>query len=613
MSDGHHRSTPASVAQSARGQTGGPAPRPREPAFATRQNPGGSNARRALSAEKDSDPTHLSSRHGLSRWIRALSAGARELRASPLRPDRLGEVAPQLADSDLRPELALVLQRLPDATLTTSPGLSLAAGIIAAGDDRSSDAERWLVHAQEIAGGSGDLEARIALELGTLYLRRCQRLAAESVLDWIEGRFGQRAAEAPSLVLLHALLAKHIGDHRGAIPLYRDAIHKADSAMTPVARVHALTNLAVALHHQDPAQGVGLCDLALATIDGAALDQRLRASALNIKGYAQICRGALRDARSTLRAARDAASRSDSTRVRGFAEFNLAIVDELEGSADAARRRLLSLKNQSSDLATWAQLRLAWLDLKDHRPATAQRYLSARPQAPEHYAEANATLYALVVLQAGDLATARHRLLDLARSYRDKDDVLTAWVLLLWCAHAEAKGGRDPAARHLLSRAREVAGSRGFVVSPNWWSKEPVATARHLERKDPYAAPLLPAHGAVEAAPPPVLIDRTAEVTVGDQPLSPDAWRVGRAGCGVLRRLFQVLLAAGPAGIDRSNLSDALWPESDGDRATGNLHAATSDLRRLLLGVPGVRVVVDGQRYRLQTDPNVSVETESSR
>jgi DNA-binding SARP family transcriptional activator len=56
------------------------------------------------------------------------------------------------------------------------------------------------------------------------------------------------------------------------------------------------------------------------------------------------------------------------------------------------------------------------------------------------------------------------------------------------------------------------------------------------------------------------------------------------------------------------NFADALWPESEGDRAIRNLHAATYDLRRVLAEIPGARLSVADGRYELQLGASVSVE-----
>ena len=73
----------------------------------------------------------------------------------------------------------------------------------------------------------------------------------------------------------------------------------------------------------------------------------------------------------------------------------------------------------------------------------------------------------------------------------------------------------------------------------------------------------------------------------------------------MLRRLFALLAEAHPQLISRDELTDALWPESEGDKAVRNLYAATKDLRRVLAGSPGLRLVAREGGYVLETDSNV--------
>lgn len=73
----------------------------------------------------------------------------------------------------------------------------------------------------------------------------------------------------------------------------------------------------------------------------------------------------------------------------------------------------------------------------------------------------------------------------------------------------------------------------------------------------------------------------------------------GHTGRRKLQELFECIGATGDRGIDRDALIDALWPDSDGDRALRNLHAALNDVRRILRDVPLVRLERQVRRYRL--------------
>jgi DNA-binding SARP family transcriptional activator len=53
---------------------------------------------------------------------------------------------------------------------------------------------------------------------------------------------------------------------------------------------------------------------------------------------------------------------------------------------------------------------------------------------------------------------------------------------------------------------------------------------------------------------------------------------------------------------------DLLWPDSDGASAIQNLYAATHDLRRVVSAVPGLKLVVHDQKYRLRGESNVTFD-----
>jgi hypothetical protein len=103
----------------------------------------------------------------------------------------------------------------------------------------------------------------------------------------------------------------------------------------------------------------------------------------------------------------------------------------------------------------------------------------------------------------------------------------------------------------------------------------------------------------------PVEIYHDGSVILGGADMAPNVWREGRTGSRVLGRLFRALVAAYPASLTREALCDALWPESDGDRALRNLYAATNDLRRVIATVPGLRLYSEERSLRLAANSNV--------
>jgi hypothetical protein len=215
------------------------------------------------------------------------------------------------------------------------------------------------------------------------------------------------------------------------------------------------------------------------------------------------------------------------------------------------------------------------------------------------------TLNAFAQFRRGRLGSARQLLVEVERRAHEKGDPLTRFVVSLWLARVESFGGRSHVARRWLERACAIRKeTRGFRVSPNWWSSEIVHGAHALG----------PEPGCIDDvgdvfAPPvpdlPQVAIVSGQISVDDHPVPEERWRIGRTGRRILRRYFDVLLAAYPSGLDRETVADLLWPDSDGDRAIANLYAATTDLRQLLADVPGVELQVADGRYALRFGPNV--------
>lgn len=524
----------------------------------------------------------------------------------------LDRIGPRLVDTTLREELAAAMAGRP-ATLARGPGLRYTTGVLAAAaGDEPRAIEAFMIARSELGAHGDELASRIALELGRLYLLRGEQAAADAVLAWAEG-----AVAAPEscadLYLLRALLAKSIGDHAAAVPLERSSI-AARRRLTPMSSVQALMNIAVALHHQAPNEGLAVCRLALAMIDAETLHASIRPAARNIAGYATMCSGDLRSAKEAFAAAAEEAGSLNDQRVRLFAEFNRAITEELEGDLDASRHRLDEIRLDADrvgllDVARWSAIRHCWIGFRNADQPRA--LLAELPKTvPDHFAEAVATLRALIGARLGMVLEARQALDRLVRVYREKNDALTAFVLQLWSAHLDHELGRDRAARRSVAEACEIGIRRGFSLSPNWWAPEIVVTARALAPATgaEYAASLhLATGGSAPSASFPSIILAPTEIAV-DRTLFPDdQWREGKSGRNVLQRFFRLVLEAGPRGAERDALAFGLWPESDGDVAVRNLYWATRDLRVVLSRLPGVALIVQGGRYRLKLASNVTV------
>ena len=151
---------------------------------------------------------------------------------------------------------------------------------------------------------------------------------------------------------------------------------------------------------------------------------------------------------------------------------------------------------------------------------------------------------------------------------------------------------------------------RGPVqVSPSWWSRELLEAAR-LDGDGRCASDLLDTTVGILDVPRQGVEVIGDEIRVNGSALPSDAWQ-RRSGARVLRRLFALLAEAHPQLISRDELTDALWPESEGDKAVRNLYAATKDLRRVLALAPGLRVVARSGGYALEIDANVRIGSRS--
>jgi tetratricopeptide (TPR) repeat protein len=524
----------------------------------------------------------------------------------------------ELFDSAQRDLAITDLARLDAKTVAADPHLSYLAGAAATLRQDRATAIQHFARAQALAKPSERaLVARIAFELGFLYLSRDERAAADATLLWAEEGEDETRPSA-DVVHLRALIADSVGDYRRARDAYRVVIRGSSRALTRATRVLALTNLAVSLNHVEPKESVSLCGLALATLDAEQLHPQIRPSVRNVLGYAQICLGDLEHARTTATSALDEARAMGQQLVELYASFNLAIIDELQGRTADAEARLLEVSARATAdnlpaLDGWTVIRRAWLRLREDDAAGARALLAERfgARVPSVHADSLKMLRALLELHDRSYSAARRSFLALGRAYAEKDDALDRFAALLWVATVDREGGRHDLARRNANEACAIGRAGGFRVATNFWAPELGATARAYATQEnaEFAAALI-AVGARGKANPlrAVVIHRDGSITIDGRAVPDDVWRHGGTGRRRLRLLFDTLRAAYPSAIDRGRLADLLWPDSEGDRAVANLYAAVNDLRHVLADVPGVSVAVKDQRYGIQLAENARVE-----
>ena len=212
-------------------------------------------------------------------------------------------------------------------------------------------------------------------------------------------------------------------------------------------------------------------------------------------------------------------------------------------------------------------------------------------------------LQAIEDVRANNYGRARSALLELIRTYGDKDDELDRFVALLWLATLYRNSGRDALARRSCNEACALGQAHGFRAGTNFWDAELATTARACSAPEyaEFVAGLISGAAAARPRPrPTVVIAGDGTIVLDGTPLSDDVWRQGRTGRRQLRRLFDALHAAYPSAIERGQLADLLWPDSDGDRSIANLYAAINDLRHVLSAVPGVTLDVRDGAYALE-------------
>lgn len=547
-----------------------------------------------------------------SSWAAAVARDRATLRERSVDASRLAEAAPRLIDTVDREQLLDAMRNVSAIEVAANSGLAFAAGYAALVDGAVESGTRWLTRAQSaLQPGQELLGARIAFELGALYVaRNCAVPADVLLLD------RERSTDRPNGDLLHlrALSAEAMGDHVRAVALYRETLSADAEVLSPSTRVLAMINLAASCSQRDPSEALALTELAIAMIAGRELHRRMRPPALNIMGYALICLGRLRDAREALVNAATEAESHGYRRVALYAAFNEAIVDELEGDRDAADAKLREVNDRAAerfpDLVGWVRIRQIWLTwlIGDLQRATQMLDEARATLHSMRYAESLLCLQSLLEASAGAPSKAIAGFESLRRSAVLRGDLVTEFALLLRLVHLELGFGSDQKARRNAKRALTVLRQSSFRASPNWWSGE-ILDSFIEAAADPTTGVLVPpalAHRRPPIRRLPVHVRKDGSATLAGREIALN-WQAGRTGSRMLRRMFGALLDSHPRPVPRDVLADKLWPESEGDAAIRNLYAATNDLRKVLVDLPGVRLCLGDEGYGLKLDDNVGL------
>jgi tetratricopeptide (TPR) repeat protein len=545
-------------------------------------------------------------------WVDSLDRDRTILRAQPAGLPDLAAAAPRLVDTIDREQLAEALRGLKTEEVAGRSGLAFAAGYLALQQGAVDDAIAWFSRAQSaLRPDEGALAARIAFELGAVFIARSCKVPADVLLLDHERRANGEFAD---VLHLRALVAESMGDHMQAIALYRQALGSDLEALSPTTRVLAMINLAASSHQRDPAESLALAELALAVIGAHELHPQFRPPALNIMGYALICLGRLDEARETLESAAHEAIIHGHPRVQLYALFNQAIVHELQGSVGSAEAGLREVATAAAarfpELAGWARIRLIWLAWLTNDVGEAAQMLAEHRDTLRsmRYAESISCLEALLEASAGRPSEAIARLESARRAAALRGDATTEFAFLLRLADLESTLGDEKRGARHAKRALALFETCTFRLSPNWWSREIFESFVRLAGRPIAHALVAPLSGhPLDAQQRPTVVlrmDGTAAVGSHEVGLN---WRSGRTGSRVLMRLFRLLLVTYPQPLKRDILSDRLWPESEGDAAIQNLYAAANDLRKVLVDLPGVRLDVSNGDYSLRLSETVTL------
>lgn len=513
---------------------------------------------------------------------------------------------PHLIEGPERDRAAAILDAIPRSIAVSSPWLSYGLGSLMA-TQGGEDAIEWLTGALVASRAEPRLFARVTAELGVLHLSRGEVATAEALLTWATGLAGRSASQSPDLLRLRAHLAYEAGDAAGAREHAERAIALSGRALTASTLVDALHIVAVTEASREPTRAADLSRFCLRVVQAERLHSRFALPARCVLGLSLIALGAPSLARRELDETLMAAVAAGATRERLAAAMALAIVAEFEGRyLEAARLtdEVITLARdrgmvQARDRAI---VQREWLALKAEHLAPSEAIGGAAQLAEQHRAR---RVLRAIASARGCAPGAPQVLAALAREAADAQRNTDAVALYLHAAEREFVLGRVELARSRAAAACELAVHTGIRASPSWWD---VAIVDAAQRLAPGGVALEFSRPAgVDHARHRVRLRADGEFLIGGAPV-PGLWRIGRTGPRVLRRFFTSLLEVHPRGLERDELCDLLWPESEGDRAVQNLYAATADLKRALSRVPGVRLDVGRGRYALELEPSIERE-----
>ncbi len=553
------------------------------------------------------DPTHRT--RTSHTWQDAVRLGHRLNNSEPSTATLL-EMAPLLVDSRWHEHIDPVLDHAAKGR-SLSAGSLYALGRRAAVRGDSDSARAWLTRAEATCkiDTPDSLRSRIAFELGCLHLQAGGIDAAETVASNVQSHMADPSGE---VLHLRALIAEFRGERGTAISIYRAAIAAATGELTPMTKVLAARNFAVAWCHESPSEACELYLRALELLKASDLDPRLEPTLRNGFGYSLICSARLADAEAQLRLAHDLATTMDRPVICAHSLFNQSIVAELRDDLRAASAAVeascqLARVLDLSDLVAWCAIRRTWLELKSGTYGIAKEsWQQARVLSRDVHVQALATLEAFFALIDGNERSSALLFGELASRYREQSDVLTAFALLRWQAFSARRAGLSRAAVIADGQANDLGRRHVIRLSPNWWARE-IADSAEIAPPTAAGDQVLTVRTGVLYERDRLVLVRGALIAIDGIEVPEVRWQC-RSGAHVLKRVFATLSEAYPRGIQRDELTDLLWPNSDGDRARGNLYGATKDLRRFLALVPGLRLTKAGSSYRLEAQPNVRWE-----
>jgi LuxR family maltose regulon positive regulatory protein len=285
----------------------------------------------------------------------------------------------------------------------------------------------------------------------------------------------------------------------------------------------------------------------------------------------------------------------DFDTARGFLE-------KMGGALD--RRRTLDAAHYHS-VAAWVALLQRALPLAREHGETAVRL---DPGSPIPHAQ-NCLLLAGVLHEQGDEVQARARLGEARAIGEQVGSQQLRFMSLLTAAHFALDRDATPEALASLRDALALGRRNGYLATPCWRPSvmsRLCATALRARIEVEYVQTLVRRRGL---SPDPTAVDvgdwpwTFRIVTLGEFRLEREGEEVRSAGKAQHRPLamLKVLIARGGREVPEADLSDALWPDAEGDVAHTSFATTLHRLRKLL-GHPRALVLHGG---RLSLDPRM--------